>query len=824
MADAEGTGMTAAAAPGPLAGLRVIDLTTARAELAGRVLADLGAEVIKVEPPGGVAARRLPPFASDDPDVSLYWAAVGLGKRSVVLDLEDREDRARLLALVRDADVLLESFDPGTPAALGLGHAELAAVNPGLVYVSVTPFGQDGPAAGWPASELTVEAAGGLLGLQGDGDRPPVPVGYPQAAFHAGVQAAADTVIALCERERSGFGQHLDVSTQAAMVWTLMNATGYPPNTGGDPPRTGEYRAEPPPQLVPGLTLPGILPCADGYVGATLGLGALGARSFQGLCGWMAEEDRLPADVAAINWSSWSVDVLEGRLELALVQRAVDEIAAFLLTKRKQELMARATRDRLLMAPIYTVEDLAADPQLAARSYWSVVDGRLHPGPFARLSRTPVRLGRGAPAVGEDQALLEQPRRVDQRGRASDGERRQPFAGLKVADFAWVGVGPISSKALADHGATVVHVESTTRPDILRLLPPFKDGVAGLDRSQFFANFNTSKLGLSLDLSTREGREVALRLAHWADVVVESFTPGTMQAFGLDYETLSRDRPDLVMYSTCLRGQTGPERGFGGFGGQGAALAGLWSITGWPDRPPAGPWGAYTDFIAPRYGVAALAAALLHRARTGLGQHVDLSQVEAAIHFLEPLALDYTVNGRAAGPAGHASLYASPHGVYPAAGTQRYLALSVESAAQWQGLLSVAPFSAFDRPEMAELRARQAHAAELDAAIAAWTRDQDGWELAARLRAAGVPAAVVLRPAELYQDPQLAHRGFFVTVEHTVMGPTPYDGHVTRFSATPARLARPGPCLGEHSAFVLETLLGYQSEEVAALAAAGALT
>ena len=239
--------------------------------------------------------------------------------------------------------------------------------------------------------------------------------------------------------------------------------------------------------------------------------------------------------------------------------------------------------------------------------------------------------------------------------------RQSAFAGLKVADFAWVGVGPMISKALADHGACVVHVESRTRVDVLRRLPPFKDGEAGLDRSQFMANFNTSKLGLTLDLATDGGLALARRLADWADVVLESFTPGTMQKFGLDYATLSRKRPELVMLSTCLRGQTGPESTYAGFGGQGAALSGLHSITGWPDREPWGPWGAYTDFINPRFGVAALSAALIHRQRTGEGQYIDLAQTEAGIRFLEPLVLDYTKNGRVAGLTGHDSAYACPH-------------------------------------------------------------------------------------------------------------------------------------------------------------------
>ncbi|HAM47282.1 MAG TPA: hypothetical protein DCO73_06065, partial [Alphaproteobacteria bacterium] len=224
---------------GALNGVRVIDLANARAEMAGRVLADLGAEVIKVEPPEGSAARFLPPFEQgreNDPDASLYWAAMGRGKQCMTLDLQSPDDRDRLLELISGADILIESFDPGYLAEFGLGYAELHKRNPTLVYVSVTPFGQDGPAARDPATSLTLEAAGGLLGLQGDGDRPPVPISFPQAAYHAGVQAAADAVIALNARDRTGAGQHLDVSMQACMVWCLMNATGFPPNEGRDVP------------------------------------------------------------------------------------------------------------------------------------------------------------------------------------------------------------------------------------------------------------------------------------------------------------------------------------------------------------------------------------------------------------------------------------------------------------------------------------------------------------------------------------------------------------------------------------------------------------
>ena len=822
---------------GPLAHIRVIDFATPRGEMAGRILADLGAEVIKIEPPQGVDSRRLPPLAPRelpgdpethaDPDASLFWAALGLGKRSVVLDIDSGAQRDQLRRLLLEADVFIESGDPGHLESYGLDYGIIGVLNPSLIYVSITPYGQTGPQAGDPATDLTIEAAGGLLSMQGDHDRPPLPVGYPQAGFHAGAQAAADVVVALHERLRSGLGQQLDVSMQAAVVWTLMNATGYPPNHDDDPPQGGRHRGAAPTELFPGLLVPSVLDCADGQITYGIALPLVGGRTHAAALDWVRQSGTLPAHLRDVDWANWISLVVKHELTPQVMAESIDVVAAFIKTKTLAEIQAFSVPNRVLMGAIYNAEHLANDPQLVARDYWTPIDGRLYPGPFAKLSATPISLDRPAPALGQDQDLVDAPRPT--RATTSEllqtsGQRRGAFHGLKVADFAWVGVGPIISKALADHGATVVHVESGTRPDILRLLPPYKRGEAGVDNAQFMANFNSSKLGLATNLSTAEGRRLARRLVDWADVVVESFTPGTMAKFGLDHASLSQDRPDLVMLSTCLRGQTGPEAAYTGFGNQGASLAGLMSITGWPDRAPCGPWGAYTDFINPRFGVAALGAALIHRARTGEGQYIDQSQVEAAIHFMEPLVLDYTVNGRVAPAAGHDSLYAAPHGVYPAAGDERWIAIAVETADQWRALCSVAPLDVFADPALDALAARLARRGAIDDALRAWTADQDGFELAGQLRACGVPASVVLWPSDLYHDHQLTHREFFVDLDHSVMGSTPYDGLVTRFSETPGRLRKAAPALGEDTDLVMRDILAVPDDEIAQLAAANALS
>ena len=819
--------------PTLLDGIRVIDIATPRAEMAGRVLADLGAEVIKVEPPGGAPARRMPPFSDSEPGRSLYWAHVGFGKRSVVIDPESSAQRDDFMALLRTADVLIESSDAGFMAAHDFSYEHLKDQFPRLIYASITPYGQNGPHANRPATNLTVEAAGGLVSLQGDGDRPPIPVGYPQAAFHAGVQAAADVCIALRERERSGLGQHLDVSQQAAMVWTLMNATGFPPNTGGDPPGTCADRRNVP--LVDGEPVPGpVHPCKDGYVVFGVVPGGLGLRHATAFLKRISKEGALTGKMEGIDVDQWAADVAQlvqtdPAATAPMVAEASKQIHEFVATRTMNQLFRWAVEDGYMMAPLLTSKDIAEDSHLQIRDYWVEVDGHKYPGPFAKASLTPLRLERAAPALGQDQHLLDEakagasPAVIVKGGNGASPPKEGAFDGIKVADFAWVGVGPLISKSLADHGATVVHIESATRPDVLRLAPPFKDNVPGIDNGQFMANFNSSKIGIALRLDTEEGHRYARELIDWADVVVESFTPGTMKRFGFDYETLSAERPELIMLSTCLRGQYGPDSSYAGFGLQGACLAGLHRITGWGDRTPAGTWGAYTDFINPRFGSALLASVIRYRDLTGHGQRIDLAQTEAGIHFQGPLQLDYFENGRVSFGAGHDSLYACPHGTFQTDGDERYVAIAVETIEQWRALREAAGLDRWTDAGYDELAARIADKAGIEADIAAWCRPQPHEDVIATLEAAGVPVSLVQRPSDLYTDPQLEHRGFFVTLDHGVMGPTPYDGLVTRFSRAKAGLRKAAPVLGEDTHMVLSDILQKDDGEIAMAVAAGAL-
>ena len=810
---------------GALSGIRVLDLSTPLAEATGRVLADLGAEVIKVEPPGGCAARRTAPFEAgreDDLEGSLFWRAYGLGKRSVVLDLETLDGRDRLLDLVSGADVLIESDAPGDMEARGLGFSQLSAQNPSLLYVSVTPFGQDGPEAGSPATDLTLGAAGGLVNLQGDGDRPPLPVGHPESSHHGAVQAAADTILALYARHRDGRGQHLDVSCHAAVVWTLLFGDAYAALLGENQPSSGETRAEPR-ELFPGVIVPDRAACKDGFVVMTLVLGQVGARSFGSIMRWADECGALEKETAQHDWEEMIALLLGGKITPADLQSAFDQLVTFLGTQTKAEIQCRALEGRWLLGPVWDTADLLADPHLAARDYWQDVGGTTHPGPFARLSATPISFERPAPELGADQALVEEAREPTVPVKVSE-PREKIFEGLKVADFAWVAALPLASTHLANLGATVIKVESENFVDPLRMIPPWKDNVPNVSTTYCAANYNQSKYGLGLDLSTEKGREVALRMVDWADVVTESFTPGSAEKLGLDWKSLRARKPDLIMISSCMRGQTGPEAAYTGFGLQGAGLAGFVQMTGWPDRLPSGPWGAYTDFISPRFSLAAIGAALRHRDLTGEGQFIDFSQIEAAMQFLSPAILDYTVNGRVVDRPGLESERCCPHGVFPTQGKERYVAIATETPEQWRALCGVVPtMNTLATDALDGLTARIARKTELEAPLAEWCREQEPFEMAQELRRAGVPAYVVARATDLHEDPQLLARDFFVELDHPAIGGTRFLGPVTKFSATPSAPTWAGPTIGQHTSEAL-AILGYDDEAVAELAIAGALT
>ena len=402
---------------------------------------------------------------------------------------------------------------------------------------------------------------------------------------------------------------------------------------------------------------------------------------------------------------------------------------------------------------------------------------------------------------------------------------KKPLDGVNVLDFCWVAVGPMTTKYLGEYGASVVRVESVKRLGALRSAAPFPDGIAGINRSAYFASYNANKMGITIDMRHPRACDLMLRLAGWANIVTENFTPGTMEGWGLGYKELSAVNPSLVMFSASMMGRGGPLERQPGFGPVLSSLVGLTNVTGWPDRTPVNPYGAYTDFIVPKFAVAAILAALDRSRRTGEGIHLDLSQLETSMHFVAPLLLDYTVNGREQGRLGNRDQGAAPHGVYPCAGEDRWLAIACSSDAHWQGLLRVAEPDGgpLHSEAFATLLGRKANEDDLDRLVAQWTVQCDRHELMRALQEAGVPAGVINDPRDLFEDPQLQHRGHFQWLDHPEIGPYATDRSEFELSLTPGSLDTPAPLLGQHNEHFLREIIGLTGEEYHSLESDGVL-
>jgi len=389
------------------------------------------------------------------------------------------------------------------------------------------------------------------------------------------------------------------------------------------------------------------------------------------------------------------------------------------------------------------------------------------------------------------------------------------LTGVKVADFTWSVAGPLTVKFLADHGAEVIHVESSTRPELLRVLPPFRDRKPGINRSAYNACLNNNKYGLSLDMNHPRAKEVLQRLVHWADVVTENFSPGVMAKWGLSYEDLVRIKPDMIMFSTSQMGQTGPRAKIAAYGTQLVSLAGFTHLTGWPDRDPAGPYGPYTDTTIPHVGVAAIMTALIHRRRTGKGTHIDISQFETALNFISPILLDYAINQKVATRNGNRCFHSVPHGVYRCRGEDRWCAIAIFSDEEWGRFCQV-----MGRPELATVprfasfQQRKENEDEIDCLISEWTAERPAEEVMGMLQEVGIAAGVAQTGKDLLEnDPQLVYRRFFRELEHKEIGKHHYEAPPFRLSKTPCELTTPGPCMGEHNEYVCKKILGFSDKE-----------
>ena len=398
---------------------------------------------------------------------------------------------------------------------------------------------------------------------------------------------------------------------------------------------------------------------------------------------------------------------------------------------------------------------------------------------------------------------------------------KKALSGLNVVGFVTAGAGPMLVKSLATQGANVIIVESGKRHNVTRSGGPFKDNIPGINRSYSFAFVDSDKYSLCLDMKHPRAKEVIEPLVKWADVLADNWRTGVMESWGLSYQEAKAIKEDIIMVGMTHAGRTGPHRRAAGMGIMQSALSGLVVATGWPDRPPVtlGGLGILPDFIAPRFGVTAVLAAVDYRRRTGKGQFIDLSQYEAALQFQIPALLDYTVNGTIQTRNGNKSQCAAPHGVYRCQGEDRWCAIAVFNETDWEAFCRVIGNPAWTtEPDFASLTARQQNEDRLNALIETWTINHAAETIMAMMQESGVEAGVVRTIEEAIEHcPQLQHRHYWWRLEHPEIGESIYQGNSYLLSETPYRIERPAPCFGEHSEYVCTELLGIPDGQFAEL-------
>ncbi len=831
---------------GPLANVRVLEFTDEIGAYCGKLFADLGADVIKVEPPGGESQRQAPPFLAGDPapDASIAFWAQNTSKRSLALNLYDEAALARARELALTADIIIEDHLPGSLATVGLGYGDLRGERPDLVYVSITGFGQTGPHANFAYSDIVGQAMGGVMTLAGMPEDPPNLIYGNQGNVCASIQAAQGALVALHHAERTGQGQHVDVSVQEALSLPQETAMMM-----WDFQRTNRVRTGPLGLLrmpIPGV---GVYPTKAGYVMAYIT--APGGADFPEVVAWMDEagfEHDLRDDAYAELVNGMNLRFLaqvlsdpESAASAAGQLAHINEVfAQFLATMTALEAYEEGQRRRLLVGLVSTPRDLVENRQLRARGWYRpvAVDSREveFPGPPYRLSATPATVA-PPPRLGEhgDAAWNAAPARPSR----SASRPARPLEGVRVADFSWFGAGPIAGQTLAAFGAEVVRVESEARIDSLRIVEPVAlnpDGSKMSDTynaSGYFNNFNAGKLSFLLDLNSERGQEIAYRLIERSDIFMTNFTPRVLEKWNLLHEHVSAANPRIVAGYAPMQGMSGPHRDFLGFGAVLTPITGISELSGFPHHPPVGIGTNYPDYVVnPGHLAFALLAALRHRDITGEGQLVEMPQIESVVNALAPAILDYTANGVVQTRAGNRSPVAAPHGAFRCAddpssegSEDRWIVIACRADDQWAAVCeAIGEADAADDPRFATHDARKANEDALEALVNGWTADRRAEDVMAALQARGVPAGVVQNAQDILdKDPHVRERAYYQYLDHPETGRSAYDGPCARLSETPGSHRAPAPLFGQHTDEVCRRILELSDDEIAALLVEGVL-
>ena len=771
----------------------------------------MGAEVIKVEPPEGDEARRLGPFPNHapHPEKSGLFLWLNVNKYGVTLDATLPRDRRRLADLIQTADILIESDAKGAlhtwqPDGLVDGNA-LRQRYPGLILTSITPFGNWGPYAGYKATDLVLfhmsGNAHGLLGPVEEPERdPPIRAGGHQAELVAGMAAATATLAALYRKRTTGLGCHVALSAFEAMVNQLISGLANCAYGQPAPPRAQKEVKE---AAIGGMVtaIGGVLPCRDGYV-------AISPREDAQWARWL--------DV--MGQPEWADDVRFCTRE-ARQQHSTElweRLSQWSRQHSKHDIARWGQEQRIPCFPANTVQELLSDEHLAARQFFVDIDhpaaGPLtYPGVPYTLSRTPLPLkARPAPLLGQhNDRFLGGRAPLPQDEISLVGDRSlagaQPLAGVRVVDLSWIIAGPTATRFLAMMGAEVIKVGSARRPDPSTRGAPFQA-------------YNQSKRYAALNIAKPEGLALAKQLLSISDVVVENFAAGVIERLGLGYDVVSAVKPDIIMVASSGTGHAGPHKDYVAYGSLLQHYTGWNGISGYPNREPI-KGGLWADpWVGMELAMVTLAA-LHHRALTGEGQYIDLSMAEALSASIPEALLDYQMNGEIRAPQGNRDDWDAPHGVYPCAGADRWIAIAVTSEAEWQALCGVIerPDLAAD-PGLSSAAGRRQHRDALDAAIALWTRHQDDEAAMHALQAAGVPAGPSLDIVRVYRHPQLREGGYLTPLRTS-------DGDIRDLPGLPWRFAdlpdhhhiTAAPVLGQDNVYVYQELLGLSEAEVARL-------
>lgn len=791
-----------------LNGYTALDLTDLRGQLCGRLLGDLGMEIIKVEPPEGDPARRLGPFKSsqDGSLLSLPFAHLNANKKSVIVDIHDAAGRKEFLGLAHKADVVLESFTPGFLDSVGLGYQELTGVNPRLVMASISGFGQTGPHAKFALSDIVAFAMSGLMYISGDPRLPPCKPPEMQAYYFGSLFAALGAVAALYRREKTGKGDHIDVSMQETLA-TQEQAIRQYANDGVIVQRQGSQHG----QVAPAR----IFPCRDGYV--YLYVTRQHWRTFLEV--WADH----PAEFDGPEWEN----NLHRRARAEQINREVEEFTARYHTAELTELLQS---HGIPCSPVNRPRHFITDEHVQARRLFVPA---IYPN-FGTLYQpgAPFLIGgsrpqvRPAPAPGEHQREVWEKMTGWDRNSATSGadgpENPPPLSGMRIVSFDHVLAGPYGTTLLAELGAEVIKVESRHGG-----LDPFRFFGTGQDPnlSPRFLEFNRNKRSLTVNLKRPKGPDVIKDLVRHSDAVLDNFSVDVMSKLGLGYDDLCRVKPDIIALRMPGLGCTGPKRYYSTVGTNITAFTGLTYLWNHPGNtnPPTGAQTVYPDYVSGVLSAILIIAGVLHRDRTRRGVFIDLSQAEATAYMIGASLIEAHLLGRDADPIGNGCPFAAPHGCYRCKGEDRWCVIAVETDEQWQALGELLG------PELAQdhrfrtFAGRLRHQDELSALIEQWTRDRNCHEVMDRLQHVGVPCGVVQNGADLVADPHLRERGFLVEIRNQRLGRVVLPGFPLRFAHCTIKPRWEFPELGRDNEEVLRGVLGYSEERIAGLVNEGVL-